>query len=119
MFVVLGLPIGWLLFRVMSPAIEHTRWYRIVDVLLIAVTVLSLPLILWAVARILAPDYFQLSSRRLRVTAISIVLLVACAGYLVGRYNHRVLICHDFVVAGDFTPPNCDNRPAPEPWFDR
>ena len=30
-----------------------------------------------------------------------------------------VLICHDFVVAGDYTPPNCDNRPAPERWFDR
>lgn len=57
------------------------------------------------------PEHFALPSRRLRATAIGIVLLVALTGFLAGQLNHQLLTCRDFVIAGDDTPANC--RPPP------
>jgi hypothetical protein len=113
MLAVLGLPVAWLVYRFLAPVGREHRWYHATDLVLIGLTVVSLPLTLWALARILAPEYFALSSRRLRAAAVGIVLVVAAAGYLVGRFNDQVLTCQDFVVAGDDTPANC--RPPPTP----
>jgi hypothetical protein len=119
MFAVLSVPVAWLVFRAFAPSAGNERWFRILDAVLIGLTVLSLPLILWVLARILAPDYFALSSRRLRVVAVGIVVVIAAVGFLVGRFNDRVVTCNDFVLAGDDTPANCAKAPPPVPLIDR
>jgi hypothetical protein len=119
MFAALGAPVAWLVFRAFAPSAGNERWFRILDAVLIGLTVLSLPLILWVLARILAPDYFALSSRRLRVVAVGIVAVIAAVGFLVGRFNDRVVTCEDFVLAGDDTPANCAKAPPPVPLIDR
>lgn len=107
----LGTPFAWLGFRLLAPVAPDDRWYHIADLVLIGLSLLSLPLTLWALARIIAPEYFALSTRRLRLTAVAIVLIVAAMGYLVGRFNYQILTCQEFLVAGDDTPANC--RPSP------
>ncbi len=112
MRVALGVPVIWFLFRLFAPARHGDNVYHAVDLTLVALTVATLPLTLWALARILAPEFFALSSRRLRVTAVLIVVVIAAVGVLVGQFNNAVLTCHEFVLAGDDTPANCRD-PAP------
>jgi hypothetical protein len=111
----LATPFTWLGFRLLVPVAPDDLWYHIADLVLIGLSLLSLPLTLWVLARILAPEYFALSTRRLRLTAVAIVLIVAVMGYLAGRFNDHILTCQEFVVAGDETPANCRPPPAPPP----
>jgi hypothetical protein len=110
----LGVPVVWFVFRLLRPGDRHGL-YHAVDVTLIGLTVLCLPVTMLALVRILAPEYFALSSNRLRGTAVAIILLVAGVGTLVGQFNNHVLTCHDFLIAGDDTPGNCRPPPSPTP----
>lgn len=110
----LSVPVVWLAWRLSTPV--GGRWpavYRVVDGVLIGLVLLTLPLTLVAVARIVAPDYFALSTLRLRLAGLAIVAVVAVAGLLTGQFNYRVVTCHEFVVAGDDEPGNCRNAPGP------
>ncbi|MBQ0897235.1 hypothetical protein KBX37_29880 [Micromonospora sp. U56] len=75
-------------------------------VLLVATAAVS-PIVLWVVARILAPDYFTLPDQRARIAVVTVVAAVAVLGYVAGRFNDRLLTCEDFRVAGDDLPKNC------------
>lgn len=113
MLAILAIPVVWLTWRLIAPV--GGRWptvYRVVDTVLIGLVLLTLPVTLWAVARILAPDYFALSTMRLRLAGVAIVFVVAVAGFLTGQFNYHVMTCQDFVVAGDYQPTDC--RPAPD-----
>lgn len=112
MLVILAIPVVWLAWRLSAPV--GGRWpdvYRVVDAVLIGLVLLTLPITLWAVARIVAPDYFELSTLRLRLASAAIVLVVAVAGLLTGQFNDHVVTCQDFVIAGDDTPSNCLSTP--------
>ncbi|WP_200211520.1 hypothetical protein [Micromonospora coerulea] len=99
-------PIGLLLLRLVvghpHSAFEQTA-ARVVNVATIAVA----PFVVAIIVRLLAPNYFTLPGRRLKVTVVVIVAIVALTGFLVGHFNSRFLACQDFIVAGDDPPPNC------------
>jgi hypothetical protein len=112
MLAVLAVPVVWLAWRLIAPVGGHWHSvYRIVNAVLIGLVLITLPLTLWAVARIVAPDYFELSTLRLRLAGAAIVLVVAAAGLLSGQFNYHVVTCQDFIVAGDDTPANCRDAP--------
>lgn len=99
-------PIGLLLLRLVvghpHSAFEQTV-ARVVNVAAIVVV----PFVAAIVVRLLAPNYFTLPGRRLKVTVVVIVAIVALTGFLVGHFNGRFLACQDFIVAGDDPPSNC------------
>jgi hypothetical protein len=112
MVIVLAIPLVWVGVRVFTTAERPDSPLHWVDIVLTALTALTLPFILFALARIVAPDYFELPGRRLKVAMVGIVLVVSLIGYLIGAYNNLVLTCQDFNVAGDDLPANCHQVPA-------
>jgi hypothetical protein len=80
---------------------------RVVEGVLVAAMILGSPIALWVIARLLAPDYFILPGRRVKIALLVIVSTVALIGYLVGTYNNQFLTCEQFLVAGDDAPTNC------------
>jgi len=116
MLAALATPLAWTVFRILAPTGTPGYWHQ-VELLLLLLTLVALPLTLWTVGLIVAPELFTLPTRRLRLTAVLIVALISATGYLFGAYNNQVLTCHDFIIAGDDTPSNCANPPrsAPSP----
>ena len=112
---VLGVPLLWLVSRlVVGPGTrEHAG--RVFDDILIGLTVLSVPFILVAAARVMAPEFFTLPGRRMAVTSVLIVLLVGVSGVVVGQFNYRFTTCQEYVLAGDNLPNNCQPPPPPAP----
>lgn len=84
---------------------------RVVEGILVAAMILTSPVVLWVVARLLAPDYFTLPGRRVKIALLVIVATVALIGYLAGRYNYHFITCEEFLVAGDNAPANCVHTP--------
>jgi hypothetical protein len=111
----LAVPLLWLVIRVIVPPGTSARSLHVLDGVMVALTVASVPFTLWALARVMSPEYFALPAKRLKVGVASIVVLVAVGGFLVGQFNYRVTTCHDYVVAGDYQPTNCSKSPSPSP----
>ena len=107
---VLGLfapPLLLVVLRLAVPVNETGGVVLVADEMLITATLVVLPIVIWVVARLLAPDYFHLPDWRLKLAVVAVVASVAVIGVLVGQFNDRFLTCEDFVVAGDDPPPNC------------
>lgn len=115
MLAVLVVPLVWVGFRLATTAEQPDSWLHPVDVVLSWLVVATLPFITLAVIRIIAPEYFALPGRRLKIIAVAIVLVIALAGFLAGAFNYRIVTCHSFVIAGDDTPANCQQSPPPHP----
>ncbi|HEY2793857.1 MAG TPA: hypothetical protein VGJ28_15945 [Micromonosporaceae bacterium] len=113
----LAVPLLWLVVRFIAPLGHASRPQRVLDGILVALTLASVPFILWAVARIMSPEYFALPSRRLKIGVASIVVAVAVAGFLVGQFNNRFTTCQEYVVAGDDEPKNCSHALGPTQPF--
>ena len=104
MLALLAIPLLWLISRVVAPFGRGSDANHVVDLVLIGLTLASVPFTLWAVARILSPDYFELPARRLKTTAVAIIVLVGLTGFVVGQFNYDSTTCHDYVIAGDDEP---------------
>ena len=100
-------PVTLLLFRVSTPEKHLNDPVRIIDDSLVVINLVAFPIIVWVTARLLAPEYFHLRSRRLKTAVVMIVIAVALGAFLAGRYNYRFLKCNDFTATGDDPPPNC------------
>jgi hypothetical protein len=108
MIAILSIPVVWLAWRLLTPV--GGFWpgvYRAIEVVLVGLVLATLPMTLWVVLRILAPDYFALSSVRLRLAGLAIVSFIALAAFLTGQFNYHVFSCRAFDVAGENLPPNC------------
>ena len=114
MMAALAAPLAWTLLRLVAPSGTPGHWHQ-VELLLLGLNLLALPLTLWTVGLIVAPELFTLPTRRLRLAAVLIVALISAVGYLVGAYNYQLLTCQDFVLAGDDLPSNCANPPPSTP----
>lgn len=112
---VLAIPLVWLINRAVAPFGRGTEANHVVDLVLIGLTVASLPFTLVAVARILSPDYFALPARRLKAASVAIIVLIGVTGFLVGQFNYEFTTCHEYDIAGDDEPSNCRNVPTPTP----
>jgi hypothetical protein len=108
----LSIPLLWLATRLIAPLGRASLAGRVLDVILIILILVCVPFTLWAAARIVAPEYFELPDRRFKIAAVSIVVLVAVTGFLVGQFNFRFTDCHEYTISGDNTPANCRNAPA-------
>jgi hypothetical protein len=100
-------PLLRVLLQLVFPVTESTGVTRIAEGVLNIAIVAVLPIVAWVVARLLAPDYFTLPDRRVKIAVIAVVAAVALIGYFVGRFNDRFLTCEDFRIAGDAEPANC------------
>jgi len=71
-----------------------------------ALVVLTLPYVLWVVARLMGVEFFGLP-RREQVAAIALVVVIGVLGFYVGSNNERFLTCRDFERIGDYEPEGC------------
>ncbi|RLP95870.1 hypothetical protein EAD98_12305 [Micromonospora sp. CV4] len=78
-----------------------------IDQVLNVVSLAVVPFLAVIVVQLLAPSYFSLPGRRLKLTVVAIVAIVAVIGFFVGQFNDRFITCADFVVAGEDPAPNC------------
>lgn len=106
-------PISLLLFRALTPQKHLSDPVRITDDALVIINVTVFPVIVWVTARLLAPEFFRLHSRHLKVAVVAIVIAIGIGGFVAGRYNYRFLTCHDFAATGDDPPPNCRHSGHP------
>lgn len=111
----LAVPLVWFLQRLVFPSGRDHTAGKVLDDVLVGLTLASVPVMLVAVARVLSPEYFALPRRRFKVLAILIVALVAVGGFLIGLFNYRVTTCQDYVIAGNDTPKNCRQQPFGPP----
>lgn len=102
-----AVPVAAVLLQVVFPAKHVPLVVRVFYLVLITLSWVVSPLLLWVIARLLAPDYFTLPDRRAKIGIVAIVAAVALVGFLVGRYNSHFLTCGDFRVAGQHEPTNC------------
>jgi hypothetical protein len=114
----LAIPLLWLVVRLIAPLGRSGQAGHVLDLVLIGLTLVTVPFTLWVVARILAPEYFALPGRRLKVAALTIVVFVGLIAFLVGQFNFEFTTCHDYDISGDNTPTNCrTTRPGPAHSF--
>jgi hypothetical protein len=104
-------PAALFLFRVATPVKHPEGIVGVIGDVLIVANIVGLPLTAWVIGRMLAPEYFHVRGRRLRIALAATVAGASLAGFLAGQYNYRYLTCEDFVVAGFDTPPNCHHEP--------
>jgi hypothetical protein len=112
---VLCFPLLWLLSRLVVAPGSRNGAGRVFDDVLIGLTVLCVPFIAMASARVMVPEYFTMRGQRMRLISILIVVLVAVSGFLVGQFNYRFTTCQEYVLAGDDLPANCKPPPPPAP----
>ena len=67
---VLAVPLLWLLERSVAPLGHTSTAAKVLDDVMVGLVVASLPFTIWALVRILAPDFFDLHSRRLQVISV-------------------------------------------------
>ena len=102
----LSIPMFWIFFRLAVTPRENSLTSTIDSVLFILVVMLY-PMVFWIVLRLLAPEYFPIPNRRLKVMSVVIVIVIAFLGYAVGEQNSRFKSCNEFRVSGNDLPANC------------
>ena len=103
----LSIPMFWTLFKLALWNRDAGGWISEIDGVFFVLIVMLYPMVFWIFLRLLAPDYFAIPNRRLKVMSIVIVLVIALLGYGVGEFNGRFLSCNDFKVSGNDLPTNC------------
>jgi hypothetical protein len=107
---VLALPTVWLVlsafidieaYRPDSPS-SWALW-----VLAVASAFLTLPYLLYIIIVALVPDIDRLKNTKLRVALCGIVLVMAIAGFVIGKNHPLFLTCENFKVGGHDLPMNC------------
>lgn len=111
----LVLPSGWILGAWWAgPTAEDTAG-NVVFGVTIAITLVSLPFIVWVMISAINPDFLQLP-RSNRITIIVAVLAFVAVGYAMGARNDFFLNCDDFKISGNDLPANCVSTPdTPRP----
>jgi hypothetical protein len=94
-------------YRAATPVKHPYGTLGVIDDVLSGLNLIAIPVILWVTARLLAPHYFTLPSRRLKIAVLAAATIAGLIGYLIGTYNYRFLNCEDFTVAGSHPPANC------------
>ena len=107
---VLALPTVWL---VLSAFIDIEA-YRpdspgswVLWVVSLASAFLTLPYLLYVVIVAVVPDIDRLKHPKLRVALVGIVLVMAIAGFVIGKNHPLFLTCENFKVGGHDMPRNC------------
>jgi len=107
---VLALPTVWL---VLSAFID-VEAYRpdspgtwVLWVVSLASAFLTLPYLLYVIIVAVVPDIDRLKHPKLRVALFGVVLVMAIAGFVIGKNHPLFLTCENFKVGGHDIPRNC------------
>lgn len=106
--VALASPLAWLIAAsivVGSTAEAMERPVFVVTLGLIGL--ISVPITLRLLVDLFTPDLTSAGSRRLTLSIVALVAVVALIGFAFGRNNHRYMTCSDFAIAGAAEPENC------------
>lgn len=109
---ILLLPTLWVLAFVFVP-VEESESARIFEWItngLALATIITLPSLGYSLLVIMQGETLRLPWRLLFAMSV-IVLAVAIAGYVMGNFHYLFITCQEFIVAGDFAPPNCLQLP--------
>jgi len=68
---------------------------------------LTLPYLLYVIIVAVVPDIDRLTHTRLRAALFGILLVMAAAGFVIGKNHPRFLTCENFKVGGHDIPENC------------
>jgi len=106
----LALPTVWLVlsafidieaYRTDSPG-TWARW-----LVTLASAFLTLPYLLYVIIVAVVPDIDRLKHPKLRVALSGILLVMAMAGFVIGKNHPLFLTCENFKVGGHDIPENC------------
>ena len=107
---ILALPTVWLVlsafidieaYRPDSPG-TWALW-----VVALASAFLTLPYLLYVIIVAVVPDIDRLTHTKLRVALLGILLVMAMAGFVIGKNHPLFLTCENFKVGGHDIPANC------------
>jgi hypothetical protein len=106
--VALAAPLGWMalaviLFDSLGAATSNSV-YAIVG---LVIAIVSVPIVLRLLIDMFARDLTTVQDRGMLATGIAVVVLIAIAGFTVGKNNDAFLTCDDFKIAGSDQPANC------------
>lgn len=109
--VALAAPMAWMAAAVVVfGSLGAATSNAIYGVLGLLIAVVSVPLVLRLLIDMFARDLTAAQDRAMLTTGVAVVVLIAVAGFVVGRNNDAFLTCEDFTIAGSDEPVNC----APE-----
>ncbi len=104
----LATPLGWMtLAVVLFDSLGAATSDPVYGILGLLVAVVSIPVVLRLLIDMFARDLTTTQDRRMLVTGIAVIVLIAIAGFTVGRNNDAFLTCDDFKIAGSDQPANC------------
>lgn len=104
----LAAPAAWVIAAVtFTNSVSAAATEPLFGAFALTIAVTSVPYTVVLLARILTPGIDEIRGPRPVVALVVLVVVVAFAGWLVGRYNYHFLTCQDFTVAGDDLPSNC------------
>ncbi|MGK7903752.1 MAG: hypothetical protein AB4352_20575 [Hormoscilla sp.] len=108
-YFILSLPTIWLILKIIDDPAEtgqiYDLWIHIVSILAL---IISLPYVVYLFFCFTNPQILLLK-RRLIISLVGMVLFVALIGYTLGKNNHLIMTCQNFIVSGQDTPQNCIN----------
>jgi hypothetical protein len=105
--ILLILPSIWMVFDVLAIGSSSGLVTAISVILMISVVFLSVPFIVYFLVMAVVPGVEQISSKKLQLGLVAIILVIGLSGYTAGWNNFLLMTCEDFNVAGDTEPANC------------
>lgn len=111
---VLALPTVWMLMLAAgyekSESLADAGWIE--WTLMLGILALTLPYLIYVLILVAVPDIESLQHPRLRATVFLIAVVIALAGFAIGRHHPQFVTCYDFKVSGSDVPENCRKSPA-------
>jgi hypothetical protein len=104
---VLALPTAWLALDFAYDPQTRSLVAEVLTNALLVTSLLALPYLVYAIAKLLSPEFFELPGLWLKVGAVVVVAAMLGVGVLIGSQNPRFLTCEDFRVSGNDLPANC------------
>lgn len=101
------LPSIWMVFDILAIDTSSGLVTAVSVILMVAVVFLSVPFIVYFLVMAIVPGVEQISSRKLQLGLVGIILVIGLSGFTAGRNNFLLMTCEDFNVAGDTEPANC------------
>ncbi|MEM7336231.1 MAG: hypothetical protein AAF490_29390, partial [Chloroflexota bacterium] len=104
----LSTPTIWLILSVIQ--IQNDSWTildQLISVVGLIVLFIALPYVAYILISVTQEETLRIKPQRLLYQLILIAVVVGTIGFSVGRFNHLILTCEDFKLAGYDQPAQC------------
>ncbi|MGA8117106.1 MAG: hypothetical protein WCA46_26015 [Actinocatenispora sp.] len=108
-WIALTLPSVWIVLSILTPPGGEGVQGLVVNIVSAVLTLVGTPFLAWLLLRIVIVGYVELS-RRQRLTAVLITVIIAVISLVLGEIHHLYLTCADFTISGNDTPRGCSPR---------